>query len=61
MFRMLSFAVVAVVSSAAIGAVTAQLTWSRANLSEARWFPAATSVGNMVLVAGGQHWLQTGC
>ena len=46
-------AVMMMMSSAALGVVRAQGTWSTAQLSVARYYLAAASVGNVALFAGG--------
>ncbi len=46
-------AVMMMIASAALGMARAQGTWSTAQLSEARYWLAAASVGNVVLFAGG--------
>ena len=46
-------AVVMMMTSAALGVARAQGTWSTAQLSQARAFLAAASVGNVALFAGG--------
>jgi hypothetical protein len=55
---------VTVAMSAAFGVVRAQGTWSTAQLSVARYFPVAASVGNVALVAGGAQsgaWFTACC
>ena len=46
-------AVLMMITSAALGVARAQGTWSTASLSVARCCPAAASVGNVALFAGG--------
>jgi hypothetical protein len=51
-------AVVIIMMSAALGVARAQGVWLTAQLSEGRYSPAAASVGNAALFAGG--WSESG-
>ena len=52
-------AVAALTTSAAFGAIQMQGTWSTAQLSQARYTFAATSVGTLALFAGGRVGLDS--